>query len=83
MSSATLPRPRPAHVGRNASPTRPGTHAAGTAADASTFEHLDPAVIGNQRQSCLGALRQGDDPQQAERTGLELDDEAAGARWSG
>ena len=53
-------------------------HAAGVAADASTFEHLEPAAVGNERDDArLGALRQGDDPRQAEQAGLELDDAAA------
>ena len=52
------------YVGRNAFAHKAGMHAAGVAADASTFEHLDPAPVGNEpRDPRLGALRQGDDPQ--------------------
>ena len=51
------------YVGRNAFAHKAGMHAAGVAADASTFEHLDPAR-GRQRprDPRLGAVRQGDDP---------------------
>ena len=58
------PNPDRAYVGRNAFAHKAGMHAAGVAADASTFEHLDPGR-GRQRarHPRLRALRQGDDPQ--------------------
>ena len=42
-------RPRRPYVGRNAFAHKAGMHAAGVAADARTFEHLDPALVGNAR----------------------------------
>ncbi|HYJ21780.1 MAG TPA: citramalate synthase, partial [Solirubrobacterales bacterium] len=41
--------PNRAYVGRNAFAHKAGMHAAGVAADPSTFEHLEPAVVGNDR----------------------------------
>ena len=53
-------------------------HAAGVAADASTFEHLDPALVGNERDILASELSgKATIRSQAERAGLELDDEAA------
>ena len=58
------PDPDQPYVGRNAFAHKAGMHAAGVAADARTFEHLDPAA-GRQRarHPRLRALGQGDDPQ--------------------
>ncbi len=54
-------------------------HAAGVAADASTFEHLDPAAVGNEREILASELSgKATIRNQAERAGLELDD--AGGR---
>jgi 2-isopropylmalate synthase len=44
------PNPDQAYVGRNAFAHKAGMHAAGVEADARTFEHLDPAAVGNQRE---------------------------------
>ena len=53
-------------------------HAAGVAADARTFEHLDPAAVGNERDILASELSgKATIRSQAERAGLELDDEAA------
>ena len=41
-------------------------HVAGVDADARTFEHLDPALVGNSREVLASELSgQGDDPQPA------------------
>ncbi len=73
--------PDRAYVGRNAFAHKAGMHAAGVAADASTFEHLDPALVGNERDILASELSgKATIRSQAERAGLELDDEAAGAR---
>jgi 2-isopropylmalate synthase len=73
------PNPDRAYVGRNAFAHKAGMHAAGVAADASTFEHLDPAVVGNEREILASELSgKATIRSAAERAGLELDDEAAG-----
>jgi 2-isopropylmalate synthase len=72
------PNPDRAYVGRNAFAHKAGMHAAGVAADASTFEHLDPALVGNERDILASELSgKATIRSQAERAGLELDDEAA------
>jgi 2-isopropylmalate synthase len=73
------PNPDRAYVGRNAFAHKAGMHAAGVAADASTFEHLDPATVGNERDILASELSgKATIRSQAERAGLELDDRAAG-----
>jgi 2-isopropylmalate synthase len=70
--------PDRAYVGRNAFAHKAGMHAAGVAADASTFEHLDPATVGNERDILASELSgKATIRSQAERSGLELDDAAA------
>ena len=70
--------PNRAYVGRNAFAHKAGMHAAGVAADASTFEHLDPALVGNERDILASELSgKATIRSQAERSGLELDDGAA------
>ena len=73
------PNPDRAYVGRNAFAHKAGMHAAGVAADASTFEHLDPATVGNEREILASELSgKATIRSQAERAGLALDDAAAG-----
>jgi len=70
--------PNRAYVGRNAFAHKAGMHAAGVAADASTFEHLDPALVGNERDILASELSgKATIRSQAERAGLEIDDAAA------
>jgi 2-isopropylmalate synthase len=72
------PNPDRAYVGRNAFAHKAGMHAAGVAADASTFEHLDPVTVGNERDILASELSgKATIRSQAERAGLELDDGAA------
>ncbi len=72
------PDPSHPYVGRDAFAHKAGMHAAGVAADASTFEHLDPALVGNEREILASELSgKATIRSQAERAGLELDDEAA------
>jgi 2-isopropylmalate synthase len=72
------PNPDQAYVGRNAFAHKAGMHAAGVAADASTFEHLDPAQVGNDREILASELSgKATIRSQAQQAGLELDDEAA------
>jgi 2-isopropylmalate synthase len=73
------PDPDAAYVGRHAFAHKAGMHAAGVAADASTFEHLDPATVGNERDILPSELAgRATVLSQAEQAGLELDDEVAG-----
>jgi len=66
------------YVGRNAFAHKAGMHAAGIAADASTFEHLDPATVGNERDIVASELAgKATVRSQAEHAGIELDDAAA------
>ena len=72
------PDPDQPFVGRNAFAHKGGMHVAGVAADASTFEHLDPAQVGNEREILASELSgKATIRSQAERAGLELDDAAA------
>jgi 2-isopropylmalate synthase len=72
------PNPDRAYVGRNAFAHKAGMHAAGVAADARTFEHLEPGQVGNERDILASELSgKATIRSAAERAGLELDDEAA------
>jgi 2-isopropylmalate synthase len=72
------PDPDSPYVGRNAFAHKAGMHAAGVAADASTFEHLDPATVGNERDIVASELAgKATVRSQAEHAGIELDDAAA------
>ncbi len=73
------PDPSQPYVGRNAFAHKGGMHAAGVEADARTFEHLDPALVGNEREILISELAgRGSVLSRAARAGIELDD--AGAR---
>ena len=53
-------------------------HVAGIARDARTFEHVNPAAVGNRRELLVSELSGRNTVQQrAESSGLELDDAAA------
>jgi 2-isopropylmalate synthase len=72
------PNPDRAYVGRNAFAHKAGMHAAGVAADARTFEHLEPGQVGNERDILASELSgKATIRSAAERAGLELDDGAA------
>jgi 2-isopropylmalate synthase len=72
------PNPDQPYVGRNAFAHKAGLHAAGVEADASTFEHLEPALLGNQREILASELSgRATIRSQAAQAGLELDDDAA------
>jgi 2-isopropylmalate synthase len=66
------------YVGRNAFAHKGGMHVAGVEADARTFEHIDPAAVGNQRAILPSELSgKATIRSQAEGLGLEMDDAAA------
>jgi 2-isopropylmalate synthase len=66
------------YVGRNAFAHKAGMHAAGVAADARTFEHVEPQAVGNERDILPSELSgRATIRTQAEQAGLEVDDAAA------
>jgi 2-isopropylmalate synthase len=75
------PKPEQPFVGRNAFAHKGGMHVAGVQADARTFEHTDPELVGNERQVVVSELSgRGTIRDRAERAGMELDaDQEAGA----
>jgi 2-isopropylmalate synthase len=50
------PNPAQPFVGKHAFAHKAGLHAAGVRADARTFEHTDPAAVGNQRDLLISEL---------------------------
>jgi 2-isopropylmalate synthase len=65
-------------VGKNAFAHKGGLHVAGVNADPATFEHIDPAAVGNSREMLISELSgRGTVLSRAEQTGVELDDAAA------
>ena len=72
------PDPDQPFVGRNAFAHKGGMHAAGVNADTRTFEHMDPAQVGNRRELVVSELSgKGTVVQRAERSGIALDDDQA------
>jgi 2-isopropylmalate synthase len=72
------PNPNQPYVGRNAFAHKGGMHIAGIARDARTFEHINPAEVGNRRELLVSELAGRNTVQQrAAEGGLELDDETA------
>ncbi|MEZ5077989.1 MAG: citramalate synthase [Solirubrobacterales bacterium] len=75
-----VPDPDAPYVGRNAFAHKGGMHVAGVEADARTFEHIDPATVGNSRNVLPSELSgKATIRSQAARMGLEID-EATAAR---
>ena len=69
------PHPAQPYVGKHAFAHKAGLHAAGVRADAQTFEHVDPAVVGNSRDVLISELSgRGAIEQKAARAGLPADD---------
>ncbi len=69
------PDPVQPYVGKNAFAHKAGLHAAGIRADATTFEHIDPALVGNRNELLISELSgKGTVTDRAQRAGLELDD---------
>jgi 2-isopropylmalate synthase len=72
------PDPNQPYVGRNAFAHKGGMHVAGVAADPATFEHVDPALVGNSREMLISELSgRGAVHQRARDVGIALDDETA------
>lgn len=71
------PDPRQPFVGRNAFAHKGGMHVAGVRADARTFEHADPALVGNERRLVVSELAGRQTvAEKAVAAGLGLDDAA-------
>jgi 2-isopropylmalate synthase len=74
------PDPRQPYVGKFAFAHKGGLHVAGVREDASTFEHVDPAMVGNQRDMLISELSgRGTVAEKASAAGISLD-EAGAAR---
>jgi 2-isopropylmalate synthase len=72
------PDPRQAWVGRSAFAHKGGLHVAGIRADATTFEHSDPSVVGNARELLVSELAGKHTVlEKAADAGLAMDDEGA------
>jgi 2-isopropylmalate synthase len=73
------PNPDQPYVGKNAFAHKGGMHVAGVMEDASTFEHLDPALVGNARELLISELSgKGTVRARAEDVGLTLDEATVG-----
>ena len=73
-----MPDPDQPYVGKNAFAHKGGLHVAGVNADPATFEHIDPAAVGNSREVLISELSgRGTVLSRAEQTGVALDDAAA------
>jgi 2-isopropylmalate synthase len=74
------PDPDQPYVGRNAFAHKGGMHVAGVNVDPTTFEHVDPDLVGNARELLISELSgKGTVQARAREVGLELD-EADSAR---
>jgi 2-isopropylmalate synthase len=72
------PHEAQAYVGVNAFAHKGGMHVAGVRADASTFEHIDPGLVGNHNQLLISELSgKATVAEKAADLGLELDDSAS------
>ncbi len=72
------PDPDQPFVGRNAFAHKGGMHVAGVKADPATFEHVDPAVVGNSRELLISELSgKGTVQARARDAGIALEDQDA------
>jgi 2-isopropylmalate synthase len=72
------PDPAQPYVGKHAFAHKAGLHAAGVRADAQTFEHIDPELVGNHRDVLVSELSgKGTVIEKAGEVGIELDEDAA------
>ena len=72
------PDPNQPYVGRNAFAHKGGMHVAGVSADAATFEHVEPALVGNERALLVSELAgRASMLEKAAAYGIDLDDQAA------
>jgi 2-isopropylmalate synthase len=72
------PNPAQPYVGKHAFAHKAGLHAAGVQADSQTFEHVDPAVVGNSRDVLISELSgRGTILEKARQAGIPADQELA------
>jgi 2-isopropylmalate synthase len=72
------PDPNQPFVGKNAFAHKGGLHVAGVRADAATFEHVDPALVGNHRDVLISELSgRGTVVEKARAARVALDQEGA------
>ncbi len=72
------PSPTQPYVGKSAFAHKGGMHVAGIMQDARTFEHMDPAAVGNDRSLLISELSgKGTVQARAEQRGVALDEAAA------
>jgi 2-isopropylmalate synthase len=72
------PDPAQPYVGRHAFAHKAGLHAAGVRADAQTFEHVDPSVVGNSRDVLISELSgKGTIVEKAREAGIAADEDLA------
>jgi 2-isopropylmalate synthase len=73
------PDPAQPYVGKHAFAHKAGLHAAGVRADSQSFEHIDPAVVGNSRDVLISELSgKGTIVEKAAEAGLALEPGEAG-----
>jgi 2-isopropylmalate synthase len=73
------PDPAQPYVGKHAFAHKAGMHAAGVQADSQTFEHVDPAIVGNRRDLLISELSgRATIIEKAREAGLAADGELAG-----
>jgi 2-isopropylmalate synthase len=72
------PNPAQPYVGKHAFAHKAGLHAAGVRAEPQTFEHVDPAVVGNGRDVLISELSgRGTIVEKARQAGIAADDQLA------
>jgi 2-isopropylmalate synthase len=77
------PNPAQPYVGKHAFAHKAGLHAAGVRADAQTFEHIDPGLVGNTRDVLISELSgKGTVVEKAAEAGLELPGGDAGEAFA-
>jgi 2-isopropylmalate synthase len=73
------PNPAQPYVGKHAFAHKAGLHAAGIRADSQTFEHIDPALVGNRRDVLVSELSgRGTVAEKAREAGISADEDFAG-----
>jgi 2-isopropylmalate synthase len=73
-----MPNAAQPYVGKHAFAHKAGLHAAGVRAESQTFEHIDPAVVGNSRDVLISELSgRGTIVEKARHAGLPTDDQFA------
>jgi 2-isopropylmalate synthase len=72
------PNPAQPYVGKHAFAHKAGLHTAAVRADAATFEHVEPELVGNVRDVLVSELSgRGTVIEKAAEAGIELDEQAA------